>query len=544
MKKWRIPSKDETGTLIAIAAVIFGGWTRLFPPLISGFPINDGGLFYVMVKALQENNLRLPSYVLYNGQSIPFAYPPLGFYVGAILSNALGLNPMEILRWLPAIILVLALAAFYGLSTTLLDSRFRAGVATLMYAFTPRAITWQVMGGGLTRSFGQLFLILALTNIYATFKQQKRKELCLSILFSSFVVLTHPEAAIHTICLAILFWIVAGRSRKGIMQASLIGAGTAVATAIWWIPLTLHLGFAALISAGQTGLHSVSALFYPLLLTFTDEPLMTLVTALAVIGFAFQVSRKEYLVPLMSIVPFLVEPRSAPTVATIPLAMLAGLALSELILPALARSGINNGNPEDLNPLSSRIVQIFMAFIGFYLLGSTFYFGTQIAGTTLTTAERRAFEWITENTPENSRFLILTGDTELFCDSTQEWFPALTNRVSLTTIQGKEWLGGRSFATQMRKYQAIQSCLGSIQPAICLNQSIRSLGSKFDYIYISRKAANKVYCRATGVTFRGENLAADLEQNENYQKVYETDEIALFTRNSPPQNPAKDPSVH
>src|SRR5574341_1321991 len=153
ISKLRAPSQEEWGFLLAMLAAIFGGWVRLFPPAIAGFPINDGGLFTLMTRAVQENGLRLPAYVQYNGLNVPFAYPPLAFYMGALLADLFHLDIVEILRWLPASVLIGTIPAFYGLAKSVLNSQFKAGLATLLFAFTPRSMTWQIMGGGLTRSF-------------------------------------------------------------------------------------------------------------------------------------------------------------------------------------------------------------------------------------------------------------------------------------------------------------------------------------------------------------------------------------------------------
>ena len=81
------PSKDEIGILILFAAILFGGIFHLLPPWLAGFPVNDGGMFYVMMKDLQANHYIPPLYTSYNQINIPFAYPPLAFYIGAGLSD-------------------------------------------------------------------------------------------------------------------------------------------------------------------------------------------------------------------------------------------------------------------------------------------------------------------------------------------------------------------------------------------------------------------------------------------------------------------------
>ncbi|HTP00112.1 MAG TPA: hypothetical protein VMJ64_01960, partial [Anaerolineales bacterium] len=116
MRKLGTPTKEQAGVLIAIMAVLFGAWVRLLIPQTAGFPVNDGGLFYVMLRAVQANRLRIPPAVQYNGLNIPFAYPPLGFVAGAVAANAFHADAIRILQWLPGVVLIATIPAFYFLS--------------------------------------------------------------------------------------------------------------------------------------------------------------------------------------------------------------------------------------------------------------------------------------------------------------------------------------------------------------------------------------------------------------------------------------------
>src|SRR3990172_8870389 len=97
----KLNRQPEWHAVILGTALILGAAARILPPLIAGFPLNDGGMFYVMIKDLSGNDFRLPLFTTYNLAEIPFAYPPFGLYVGAILAR-LNLSVVEILRWLPA----------------------------------------------------------------------------------------------------------------------------------------------------------------------------------------------------------------------------------------------------------------------------------------------------------------------------------------------------------------------------------------------------------------------------------------------------------
>ncbi|CAG1012711.1 hypothetical protein ANAEL_04482 [Anaerolineales bacterium] len=518
MKKFRTPKQEESGALIAMIATIFGGWVRLFAPWVAGFPLNDGGLFHSMILTVRENQYRLPQYVEYNGLSIPFAYPAFGFYIGAFLSQITGASPVEILRWLPAIISVGTIPAFYWLAKSLLGSSFKAGIATFIYAFIPRAMSWALMGGGLTRSFGLLFLLLTLASIHALFKNPNKKFLFASILFSALTILSHPEAAIHTVAFSILIWIFEGRNKQGILNALSVGLGTLILTAPWWLTLLIRFGLDPILAATGTGFHSAIALLIPFVYILTDEPSTTFIAVLGVIGLAINLRQGKFLLPVAYLLPFVVEPRSAPVYAMIPLGMLAAAALSDVILPVLTHL-----------PGRNLVLKIFVPYLALYMIGNAFYFDTQFAGTSVSPANREAFEWIKTNTPPKSRFLILTGETDVFCDGIPEWFPALTGQTSLTTIQGTEWLPGK-FAPASQLQRDMQGCLNEMDSFACVEEQAKQAGIQYDYLYIANQSTLKSMCRVIQPISRGSELIRALESDKDFAPVYQTDKVSIFLR--------------
>ncbi|MEW6242146.1 MAG: hypothetical protein AB1564_15185 [Chloroflexota bacterium] len=50
-----------------VVAVLVGCDVRLSAPLASAFPLNDGGLFYAMMKDLRQNAFILPETTSYTG---------------------------------------------------------------------------------------------------------------------------------------------------------------------------------------------------------------------------------------------------------------------------------------------------------------------------------------------------------------------------------------------------------------------------------------------------------------------------------------------
>jgi len=132
--------RTEWADLIFIIAIFLGAFMRFNPTLLSGFAINDGGMFAVMVDDLKASHYLLPAFTTYNHLSIPFAYPPLGFYLGRIASDLFGWSASQTLRWVPAFFASLSVPAFYLLALRLLKNKYYAALSTLFFALMPRAL--------------------------------------------------------------------------------------------------------------------------------------------------------------------------------------------------------------------------------------------------------------------------------------------------------------------------------------------------------------------------------------------------------------------
>ncbi|MCC6568397.1 MAG: hypothetical protein IT315_04090 [Anaerolineales bacterium] len=476
-------TNDDIGTLFLLVAILFGAWFRIFPPLDAGFPINDGGLFYSMIEAVRQNEFKIPQTVLFNGLEIPFVYPPLGFYVAAFAGAIFHTDTLTILRWMPAITLICTIPAVFALAQNFLKSRLEAGLAALIYALLPRSITWLIMGGGVTRSLGQLFLILAALNLYKMYATSERKFTVAAVIFCSLVVMTHPEAAIHTIGIALTLAFLHARNRRGFFQTALVGACTLLATTPWWVTMLVRHGAAPFISASQSGFHDL-AYFYAFFIAYTQEKFIPFIAVFAWIGIIYLLSKREYTLPALFVIPFLIEPRNAPNIGTITIPMLAAHAIIQVLLPSFA-----NAPSGATSLLGAKPQKLFAATIAFCLIVGMQIFGMEMSVNRVHPETRQAYEWIKQHTPPDSRFVILSGIVGSLEDFNNEWFPALTDRVSLTTLQGLEWNENTNFDEYSAWLGDVQNCRFDPEVLGCLRTQDLGTQRKFDYLIILRSVS-------------------------------------------------------
>ena len=537
--------RKEWADLILLLAIFIGTFMRFNPTLLAGFAINDGGMFAVMVDDLKASNYFLPKFTTYNHLNIPFAYPFLGFYLGRVAADLFGLSAVQAVRWVPAFFASLSIPAFYLLALRLLKDKYYAAISTLFFALMPRALSWFVMGGGLTRSPGQFFMLLTLATLIRLYEENRRTDIFWAGLFGGLAVMSHPEAAVHTFVSAIFLWLMLSRSRAAFINSLVVGMIVLLVSAPWWATVIHYHGVEPLLKGAATGQKAL-AVFHLLFFVFTEEPYATIIAILGLIGIADRLTRRDYLLPLWMVIPFFVEGRSAAGPAAIPLAMLAAIGLVDVVFAGLrtlsgrrvateveasvekdpaATEKRSRNDVQQSDQLSSIERNVFI-YLFLYLIFSTYQFGLQLSNATLYPHDQAAMNWVRENTPAESRFLVLTGTTSVSCDSVLEWFPALTGRQSLYTVQGTEWIQGANFNTYVRSTYPVQECLAS-GDASCLDTAVSR--SQYDYVYVS-KILRVNNCSPLDIPRTFPYFLERIGADSGFDAVYESEDVIIYSK--------------
>ncbi len=456
--------KLDWPTLFLFTALLLGAVVRFWPGITHGFPLNDGGMFYTMIQDLKTNRYRLPEFTTYNLAGIPFAYPPLGFYMAAFFSDLFHIPVLTVLLWLPALANTVSILFFYKLAGQILRLRIIASLAVLVYAFSPRAFMWQVMGGGITRAFGLLFLLLMLWQAVQMFREYKLEHLALTILFGSGAVLSHPQAALHAALSGTLVFVFYGRSKRGVISAVLAGLGVALLTAPWWGLVLSRHGLDPVIFASQTSQRTLETYLAILAFNGLVDYLFIPTLLLALLGLWVMFSKRELLLIVWAVLAYLIDPRGAEGIMLLSLSMLAGVGLYKLS----AWIGRSQGGLEEdaalrvnglsMGQLGIRPAQTLIFSLTTYFVLVAGIIDFQLINTSLKPAELALIDWVKTNVSDDKTFLLATGRQFSMSDPLQEWFPALTGQYSVTTMQGLEWTLGDGFFPWLNQLVEFQYC--------------------------------------------------------------------------------------
>lgn len=507
--------KPDFPSLLLFTALLFGIIVRFYPAAANGFPLNDGGMFFSMVQDLKANGFRLPHFTTYNQAEIPFAYPPFGFYAAALLSAFVPDSDLSIFLYLPAFINSLSILAFYLFAKEMLNSRMNASLATVIYALSSRAFVWQVMGGGITRAFGMLFLLLMFWQAVQLFKNFRHKHLLLTILFGAGTVISHPQTALHAALGGLLLFVFFGRSQRGSISALLVGAGVALLSAPWWVSILAQHGLEPFLSAGGTSRRTLEfywiVLQLHLPLSISTLPFLILFY----VGLGISIRERDFLPITWIVIAYLLDPRGADGIALLPESMLAMMGLVQL------SAWIQREKPEPAESLMMKrgsLNLVFGLFIWFVLMAAISDF--QLINTSVKPADMEVVTWVKENVDEGKTFALATGREFSMTDPLQEWFPALTGRKSLTTMQGLEWTLAGDFFPWYEQLTEFQKCADMT----CVENWSARNNVIYEYLVVLIPAETE-----TGGLFDSlRSLGVSARKSESHTLVFESDHALVF----------------
>jgi hypothetical protein len=504
MERLAIRGRRPSATVVAIViGVLLALATRLPHLLEADFPLNDGGMFFTMSREIMEAGYRLPHYTSYNFESIPFAYPPLSFYMAAIISGVTGLDLIAVVRFLPLVANLATIVAVGLLARALLGPGAAALATPLIFAMIPRSYEWLIMGGGLSRSVGFMFALFCLSQVPALYSRPTIPRALLCGALAAGALSSHLEMGLFAIFSLVALAIINFRTIR-----SLLMAGGVVALAIawaspWWVTVIARHGLGPFDAASLASYWSSTeeALWKMEMVAFSAGLLMATLGVTALLGGIALAIRGQLFLPLWLPGIFILVPRSAATEATVPLALMAAVGIVEVAAPSLMRMARESRALQLSRPEESALRLPFLSkhpvlrlsgvvTVGLILLAVYLYWPKAEQGTltldSLPAGERSAMEWVSQRTPEDAQFLVLSAALPWEADNAGEWFPVLAQRRSVLTPQGAEWLPGAVFDRKKCLYNGVRSFGAPGWTVYDIERWAQERAVGFTHIYVSK----------------------------------------------------------
>lgn len=515
------------------------------------YPAFGAGLFLLIAEQISQHGYQLPATIPHYAKPIPFAYPPLMFYVVALLRDVTGIGGIALTRYLPGLVSVAALVPFYLFVDELMQSRRTAGLATLLVAVSPPVLQWHLSAGGIVRAPGAFLAITGLYTGLRLFRDGGRQWLAISAILFGLTILTHPVYAVF-FGLSYL-WLAASfaRSTTGLGRGAIVAVGGVAFASPWWTVIVERFGFG--VFTGAAGTHggigqalpsvvrllSVNLIGFPeaslehasrsgvlfnvqphLFDLFSGGTILLIGWLLFIVGSTVHLSVRNdirasrralfltgWLLLTMGLVSKL---RFSFLIGAIVFAVI----VFEYVVPALERPSFSMVDGRHLAPALILMIGLLGLIVGGLYAGSELnsHAGSTSQPQFIGDADLAAMSWVQANTQPSASFVVI-GDAA-------EWFPYRTHREILVGPWGIEWHGKDAYQQQLRRYNTISTC----RHEACITSMLLSSETRPDYLYVPTR---KYTVRGMEVD-PSRMLPDELSRSEAYDLVYRNEGVMVF----------------
>ncbi|WP_435063636.1 glycosyltransferase family 39 protein [Halobaculum sp. EA56] len=489
------------------------------------YPAYGAGLYAQIAGELAANGYLPPARIPgYTADGVPFAYPPLQFYLFAVLLD-LGADPVAVARLLPSVAVVAVAVPVYLLGRDLTSSRPGGAAAATLVAVNPQVLEWHVSAGGVVRAFAFLYALSSICAGYRAYATGSRRALVAGAALFGLTALSHPTYALFVVASYVVLWAALDRSPAGLLRGLAVGLGGTAVAAPWLVWAVSTHGVSTFAAAAGThgGVGGGAALLAGEISPFTLVPLAAA---------AYLLVRGDRLLPAWVVVAELLfkQPRFAYTVGALALAAvavdLAGRVPEDALAPAtaaLARvrpfasaSGAGSGSasvaPEGRVVLAALAVLVAAAGGGVALGYEMTRPSDPSTPEFVDGDDRAAMAWIASGTPPDATFVVV-GDAA-------EWLPALADRTLLVGPWGVEWRDPAAYERHLAAFETLSRC----HSAACVERTAAAVGADPGYVYLPKRR----------YTVRGEStvtfgtLNRSFAHADGWTRVYENDGVVIY----------------
>jgi hypothetical protein len=482
--------------------LLFGVAVRLSPLAAVGFrtdiPFGNGGLYLQFAKEIRTAGYSLPLRVsYYTLDGVPYVYPPLSFYVLALLLDLTSIGEFAAMNYLPTVLSCLTIVAFYAMTINIFVEPRDVYVSSLIYALLPAAFLEQAFGAGLVEGFGTCFYMLA---VMAMHRLNRRDDFASAILLGVAIglnVYSSPGSVYATATTVVVFWLFSSDGRCSIgklLTAIFIGL---LISAPYWLTVSINHS-PGIFTYTWFHQHSIKKAFAKLWFDTAREPHLAIWTFLTLLGMLGHAFSGKYLKPAWFFATYLI-PREFLYLAAVPMAILAADGLRVLLL-GIRQIPLSRGGRwlQERGIQASAIVALLVFVYGAASAISASW-SLPVHGTNVRAEELSLMQWIHQNTGESSSFLVVGDEIE--------WFPEITERSTINVVQGSDW-GKNDWVYHLNN--SVHSC----DTVACCLEAAADHAITPDYIYVSKTPERflmiKVARQDPGVSVEQENSEAIL----------------------------------
>lgn len=469
--------------LLASLIALLGIYLRLshLSRIPADAPFRLGGLFYEFSRQIMANGYALPKTIpFYSAGGIPFAYPPLGFYVQAIIIEAFSPPRFWTVNWLPPLIAALTVPSFYFLLRKLTNDQNLVLGALLAYALMPATFTNQIEAAGLAEAFGTLSLIWYVYFLLRVKENGKSGNIIGAGILLAASIASSPGSALGAVVVSLLFFgQMLLKGSKFSVRFVLVGVSGFIISAPYWLTVICNYGIAIFampisgqfesIETGSWLAHFVYSFFS---FNYAGGEFAILWNVLILLGLFWHILQGDRF-PVLLFFALALIPRESVWLTALVTPFLAGAGLVYVTLPLL-QTGFKE--------LSKKIRLRVFTGVALVVIVSIFL-NTQLAIESLISdeewkigaAEIAELETLKNSLPPDAQVLVV-GNQAL-----EEWAPQILRREVINTIFGLEW--------QPNEYAQVLAIQDALEADENWDEVLALSGSDTLYLLLDREKA-------------------------------------------------------
>jgi uncharacterized membrane protein len=464
------------GTILPeIFALLIVGVFLLYWAIVNQMPSGYAGLYSLMTEKLIANGFRVPGYIPFYGPGgIPFAYPPLGFYINAVMITLLKIDQFTYLRFFPPLLAVCTSMVCYWLIREMTKSRMVAILASILFITSAEFINPHITADGMVRGPAIFFMLLGLFFYWKLLYSEKTiyAYLLMSGVCLGLSALAHLAYA-EFMAVSVVILLLNGKKKiqTRLIEAALIGVIGVLISAPWWLFVLKNFGLQPLLSAINS--HSTIP---DLSLTDPNSPSMGLPRFVwnlfeqpffYLAGIPYWLIKRDWqkAIWLGFTAAFLGESARF-------LSLLGSTAMADLFVFVVLKTQTS------LNRKIMPSVIAVVIMLALLLVPRFIEIVKQTPSLTSDTLTMAA--WLRQNTPKDSTYLFISGEM----NGANEWLPYLAQRTPTIGHWGAEWLGD-----YYKKHELISKIVQCANKEAwdCIQRISQKYTSKPDYIVFFRK---------------------------------------------------------
>jgi hypothetical protein len=417
--------------IVALVFLFLAGTAFLFYNAFRfELPLGFSGMYALMAEQVSANHYLLPETTPFYGPGgVPFAYPPLGFYVMAFVTDLIDVSPTTYLRFIPPLFSLLSLAPLFLLVERMTSSFWAGFFSTAFLLFSPTLYYNHTWSAGMVRALAFLLMGCGFYFFYRALEEENRLFTILAGVLLGLTGLSHLFYGLF-FALWVGCWGLATFRAKAWKTTFIIFSIGALTGAPWAYLMIARYGLqifghafsshdnSAFLEVFHQGQAAVLAWLGG---KFTGVPIPLAGFVLSGFAIIYLIYKRQFGLPAVLLAMTLVLSPEGDRFLVVMISVLVGVSLTA------AR--------EWFKPKWMQGIMIGLALVAIFQMAG---YGINEAMGSAPVLYRNAFdvaEYVEENVPENSKYLFVAGQAEA------EWFPYLLKREPFVSKWGSEWLG-------------------------------------------------------------------------------------------------------